>query len=135
MKHIKQITLLFLWKCVFAVAILMMCTAVFIHAGHGIKKGGQDLYWKNWIALADDDAFVNDSLVPSFLDATESFLTNSTTGGLVTGSQRRTYSPDRQVGWLLVVNRSVEVKSEGGKFDKLYAIEALLVFDFRVEEK
>lgn len=116
---------------VLAVLVLLFAT---VFAGER-KKQGYDLYWKNKIALASDDAVVVDELVPEFLTAPEGFQTDSKTGELVTGSQRRTYSPDHQMGWVLTVNKSAEVKSEKGEIQKLYSIETQLVFDLRQIEK
>ena len=120
----------------FLLVVVIVCILfAAAYADHSVKKSGHDLYWKNWIALADDDAFVNDSLVKSFLDAGESLWIDSITGELVVGSERRAYSPNRQVGWLLRVIQKAEVKNESGQVNKIYSIKTHLVFDFRIEEK
>jgi len=114
--------------------VCLLIGAAFLYADHGLKKKGYDLYWKNKIALADNDAMVIDSLVPYFLEAAESFPTDSMTGELVTGSDRRCYSDDHLIGWILKIVDKVEVKSEDGEMRKFYRIEKHLVFDLRTGE-
>lgn len=119
---------------VFLVLLITMLGVAFALAG-AVKKEGHDLYWKNKLALAPKGTTVIDSLVPEFLLAPESFQTDGNTGELVTGSQRRAYSNDHLTGWVLIVKKSAEVKSEGGQVQKLYDIETQLVFDLREGEK
>lgn len=129
------------------IAVVVLLTLIgwsFAGADHGIKKGGHDLYWKNRIALADDGAFINDSLVPSFLGAEESLPIDTNTGEFIIGSERRAYSPDRQIGWLLRVTQKADVISgyatpdtlnENRQINKIYGIKTHLVFDLRTEGK
>lgn len=107
-----------------------------VFADHGdVKKGGYDLYWKNKIALAHDNAIINDSLVPIFLELTESLETNGDNGDIFVGSIRRTFSEDHYVGWILEVVDEIEVKAKAGEKRKFYRFEKQLVFDLRMKEK
>lgn len=126
---------LFIGRTVLIVMVCLLIGVALLSADHSVKKGGYDLYWKNRIALADDDAFVNDSLVGSFLDAKESLELDAVTGEFTIGSERRGYSPDHQIGWLLQVTQKAEVKNAKGQINKIYSIKSHLVFDLRTEGK
>ena len=75
-----------IWLTCLSFAILLICVASFIHAEQGKVKDGYDAYWQNRIALAPENAYINDTLVLVFLVASESFDTDTATGEILTGA-------------------------------------------------
>jgi len=125
-------------SAIIAVIGITMITMVLVSpmfAGLAEKERGHNLYWKNKIALATDDAIINDSLFSIFLEITESFETDSETGDLLSGSQRRTFSDDHYMGWVLEIVDEIEVKSITGEKRKFYRFEKQLAFDLRTREE
>jgi len=125
---------LFIGRTVLIVIVCLLIGGAFLYADHGdVKKGGYDLYWKNKIALAHDDAIINDSLFSIFLEITESFGTDGDTGDVFIGSKRRTFSDDHYRGWVLEIVDEIEVKAKAGEKRKFYRFEKQLAFDLRAE--
>lgn len=119
-------------------ALYLSAVVLFVIAAFGVAAlaghGKQSSYWKNKIALAPADAFVDQELLPGFLEATQSFATDTTNGEPIVGATRRSFTDAEAVGWLLEVVDKAEIV-RGGQAKTIYGIETSMVFDFRTETK